>query len=111
MKNIKLFLASVVALSLPIIALAQMQPIAQGGPGVQVGSLQEIINSITNAMGLVFGAVAVICFLVAGMLFLTAQGSAEKIAAARQAFLWGVAGVVIGIISFSIIAIVASMIQ
>jgi hypothetical protein len=111
MTKIKLTLVSLTILLLPVLALAQMESNAPGGPGASVGSLQQIIHDVENAMGLVFGAIAVICFLVAGILFLTAGGVPEKVQAARSAFMWGIAGVVVGIIAFSIIAIVGSMIR
>jgi len=57
----------------------------------------------------VFTIIAVVCFVIAGVLFLTAQGSPEKIQAARNAFLWGVAGVVVGVLAFTIISIVKSI--
>lgn len=111
MKKIKLTLLSISALLLPVAAFAQMQPTAPGGPGTTVGSLQQVINAITNAAGLVFGAIAVIAFIMAGILFLTAGGQPDKVHAARSAFILGVAGVVVGIIAFSIIAIVSSIIR
>ena len=111
MNTKKIALISLTVMLLPVMALAQMEPNAPGGPGAQVGSLQQIIHVVENAMGLIFGAIAVIAFLYAGILFLTAGGAPEKIAAARSAFIWGVAGVVVGIVAFSIIAIVASMIK
>jgi hypothetical protein len=103
MKKIKLALVSFSALLLPVLALAQ--------PAVQIGSLQEIVNSIERAMWIVFGGIAVICFVVAGILFLTAGGQPEKVQAARSAFIWGIAGVVVGIVAYSIIAIVSSAIS
>ena len=103
-------LISLSILLLPIAAAAQMSGIANGGlANTSVSSLGSLVNAIENAAGLVFGCIAVICFVVAGILFLTAGGAPEKIQAARSAFLWGVAGVVVGIIAFSIIAIVGSM--
>jgi len=111
MKKNKIALVSLAVLVLPVLALAQMEPIAPGGPGTSIGSLQQIIHDIENAAGLIFGAIAVICFVIAGILFLTAGGQAEKVQAARSAFVWGIAGVVVGIIAFSIIAIVGSLIK
>ena len=104
-------LISLSILLLPIAAVAQMSPTANGGlvSNTSITSLGSLVNAIENAAGLVFGCIAVICFVVAGILFLTAGGAPEKIQAARSAFLWGVAGVVVGIIAFSIIAIVGSM--
>jgi hypothetical protein len=110
MKKIKLVLTSLSALLLPIAASAQMQGTAPGGYGT-VGSLQQLINALENAAGLVFGAIAVIMFIIAGIYFLTAGGEPEKVQKARSAFLWGIAGVVVGILAFSIIAVVGSVIR
>jgi len=111
MKKITLSSIITTAILLPVATLAQMQTTAPGGPGTSIGSLQQIIEAIERAMGMIFGAIAVIAFLTAGILFLTAAGDPEKIQTARTAFIWGIAGVVVGIIAFSIIAIVASMIR
>ncbi len=111
MKKIKLTLASISALLLPVIALAQIEPIAPGGTGGSIGSLQQLIHSIENAAGLVFGAIAVICFIYAAIKFLTAGGDADKVSEARSAFIWGIAGVVVGLLAFSIIAVVGSILH
>jgi hypothetical protein len=110
-KKIKLTLASISTLLLPVAVLAQMEPNAPGGPGSTVGSLSQLIHALENAAGLVFGAIAVIAFIVAGVLFLTAAGNAEKVQAARSALIWGIAGVVVGILAFSIIAVVGSVMR
>jgi len=103
MTKTKIALISLGILILPVIAMAQ--------PTVQIGSLQEIVNSIERALWIVFGGIAVVMFVVAGILFLTAQGTPEKVQAARSAFIWGVAGVVVGIVAYSIVAIVSSVIS
>lgn len=90
--------------TLPFTVFAQLHTY---GPGV---SIQTIVTNIEMAAGLVFGCIAVICFVVAGVSFLTAGGSAEKIKTARSAFFWGLGGVVVGIAAFSIIALVANFI-
>jgi len=109
MKTNKLVLVLLSILLLPTMAFAQMETTAPGGPGVTFGSLQEIIHKIENAFGLVFGALAVLAFLFAGIRFLTAGGEAEKVSQARNAFMWGIAGVVVGILAFSIVAVVGSV--
>ncbi len=108
-KNI-LASVSVAVLTLPVAVMAQLEPVGQGGLGTAT-TLQGLVHLIEKAMGLIFGAIAVIMFLTAGILFLTAQGQPEKIATARQAFIWGVAGVVVGLISFSIVQVVSTFIQ
>ncbi len=110
MKNIKITIVSLSAILLPVMASAAIEGIAPGGYGGGIGSLSQLIHNLENAAGLVFGGIAVIAFIVAGILFLTAGGSAEKVQAARSAFIWGIAGVVVGILAFSIIAVVGSVI-
>jgi hypothetical protein len=111
MKKTKITLVSFSALLLPVLAFAQMQTNAPGGPGVAIGSMQQIIEKIEMAAGLIFGAIAVISFVIAGIYFLTSGGDPDKVTKARSAAIWGVAGIVVGIIAFSIIAIVASFLR
>lgn len=114
-KKIVSGLAVIAIMALPIIALAQ----APGsttlnfakGPGYEVSSINDLVGAIEGIMWIVFGTLAVIMFVVAGILFLTAQGAPEKVSAARAAFIWGVAGIVVAIIAYSIIQIVSSMIH
>jgi hypothetical protein len=104
-KNLlKIFLVGSILL-LPIVAIAQIG----GSPPTINTDLEGIGNSIANAAWIVFTIIAVIAFVIAGVLFLTAAGNAEKIAQARTAFLWGVAGVVVGIMAFGIITIITSI--
>ncbi|GEM_PF-1634771 len=93
-------LVSLTILAAPVLALAQ--------PTGQITNLCQLISKIQTIVWMGFGLIAVISFVVAGILFLTAGGAAEKIQAARGAFLWGVAGVVVGIVAFSIVAIIGS---
>jgi len=103
MTKTKLTLIALSILALPVLAFAQ--------PNVEIGSLQQMITYIQNAMWIIFMGIAVIMFVVAGILFLTAGGQPEKVASARSAFIWGIAGVVVGILAYSIVAIVSSVMQ
>jgi hypothetical protein len=89
-------------LSLPLLVSAQL--IRTPSPV----TLADIMHSAEEATGLIFGAIAVVCFVIAGILLLTAQGAPEKLHAAKMAVIWGFAGVVVGILAFSIVALVAS---
>lgn len=68
-----------------------------------------LIGNIELSIWIIFGCVAVVCFVIAGILFLTAMGAPEKIKQAKSAFVYGVVGIVVGIIAYSIIAIVGSL--
>lgn len=58
----------------------------------------ELTNLITNVQDIMFaigGAAVVVLFIVAGILFLTAQGEPEKLETARKALIWGAVGTAI----------------
>jgi hypothetical protein len=91
-------------IALPVVALgAASQEVDQPAT---IGTLTDLVSKIETVIWVVFGLIAVIMFVIAGILFLTASGSPEKIQAARSAAIWGVVGVVIGILAYSIVAIV-----
>ena len=87
---------------IPLIASAQLHAY---GPAVSLGGM---IDTAVANVWIIFAAVAVVSFLIAGVAFLTANGAPEKLKLARSAFVWGVAGVVVGIISYSIITVVGN---
>jgi len=89
-----------ITLVLPVLAFAQP---------VQIGSIDQLITSLQSLAWKVFGIVALICFVVAGILFLTSAGNPEKVSAARSAFMWGIAGIIVGILAYSIITIIQNL--
>jgi hypothetical protein len=86
-----------------------MEGTAPGGLLTEAPTFQEVIHLIENAVGLIFGAIAVVSFVLAGILFLTANGDPEKIGTARSAVIWGVVGIAVGLIAFVIVSIVANL--
>ena len=70
----------------------------------------DFIHNLELAIGLIFGAIVVVCFVISGILFLTAQGDPEKLKIARSSVIWGIVGVVVGILAFSIIAVIANVV-
>ena len=105
MKKVVLMLASISLAVLPIVAMAQV-----GGEPPNISTdLTTLGNKIVDAVWIAFTIIVVICFVWAGIKFLTAGGSPEKIQEARQAFLWGVVGVVAGILAFSIITVIKNV--
>jgi hypothetical protein len=76
-----------------------------------VNSIQSLSIAIANVFWIVFTAIAVIMFVISGILFLTAMGDAEKIKTARLSFIWGVVGVIVGIVAYSIINIMTSVLS
>ncbi len=98
-KKILTVASSVVALALPFIALADFaQP---GFPGI-LPDAWTVINKILNFIWPLFIGIAVIMFLYSGFLFLAASGDPTKIKEARNSLLYGIIGVVVGILAFSL---------
>jgi prolipoprotein diacylglyceryltransferase len=85
-------------LALPVLVFAQ--------PSKTYSSIDPIIQRVQTLAWQIFGLIAVIAFIIAGILFLTSGGDPEKVQTARHAFMWGVAGVIVGILAFSIMAII-----
>ena len=97
------FLAvSILAICVPFLVSAQLVYYSSST------TIQDIMNNTTILTGLIFGTVAVVCFVLAGILFLTAQGDMEKVKTAKHATIWGVVGVGVGLIAFGIIRLVAN---
>lgn len=71
-------------------------------PNLNAGTpwLLNIITGIIGLLWVLFIAFAVIMFIVAGFFFLKAQGEPAELVTARKALLWGMIGVVVGIIAF-----------
>lgn len=97
-----------ILLSLVVVGIAAAPFLAMAQPSVTISDLPSLVNKIKSVVWTVFGLLAVIAFVIAGILFLTSNGNPEKIAQARNAFLWGVVGVVVGIIAYSIVEIVST---
>ena len=97
-KKIVTLLASSVLFALPVAALA-FNAGALPGTNANIGAL---IDNVFNLIWPIFMAVAVIMFLIAGFLFLTARGDPAKVKDARNAVIWGSVGVGVGLLAFSI---------
>jgi hypothetical protein len=93
---------------LPAVALGQINyDVPTGG----ISDVPTLIGKILTPVWQVFIGLAVIMFLVAGILFMTAQGAPEKVATARSSALWAIVGMVIGVIAFSITTIISTVIS
>ena len=91
-------------LALPVTAIAQMPPTP---PTL---TWPTFYSYVTAAIWWIFAFVAIIMFIIAGFLFLTAGGDPDRVAKARNAFLWGVIGVVVAILAYSILRIITYLV-
>ena len=94
-------------LALPLIGLAFT---AGPSPIVDAGapplSIEDLIQKIFDFVWPILVAFVIIMFIVSAFLFITAQGDPAKIGQGRQAIIWGVVGIVVLILAYSILFIV-----
>lgn len=76
-----------------------------------VTNINSLFAAIVSVIWTVFVGIGIICILFAGLMFLTALGNAEKIKQARSAALWGVVGMVVGILGFSATSILSNVLK
>lgn len=110
MKNkIKLIVkaASVAALTVPALALAQFQ--APSGTQLPSGSVFGIIKNIMNWMLGLVGVLGVIGFAIAGILYLVAAGDEDRIGTAKKAMMMSIIGVVVALLGLVILKAAESM--
>ncbi len=101
-------LSSTVLLLFPLFALAIVYPDLNPGTNIQFVNL---FDRIFNFIWPLFLFISVIMFLAAGILFLSADGDSGQLATARKALLWGIVGVIVGILAFSIPLIIANVLM
>jgi len=93
-----------------ILYLAILPNIILAAPNIANSTLQDVVNLIISIFLNILWSVAVayiiVMFVIAGFRFFQAHGEPGKVAEARQFFLWGLAGTVVIILSWSITAIV-----
>ena len=93
------------ALLLPVIALAVTLP---GEPTGGLTNFTDIFTKVGSIVWPVAMGIAFIVFLIAGIMFMTAAGDPTKVATARNWVLYGVVGVVVAILAYSIVTIVST---
>ncbi len=71
-----------------------------------MADLKQIIdNLVSQIVWPVFVGLSVIMFIYSGFMFLTANGDPNKITQAKQALIWAIIGIGLGILAYSIPAI------
>lgn len=105
MKTFKNIFATITALLItaPHQVLAQFEPPSSVETGLPVTPLFEIINSVMLWVLALIGVIAVISFVIAGILFLTSAGNEDQIATAKRAFVNAIVGVIVALLGLIIL--------
>ena len=94
-------------LVLPALSLASVPDAIQF---TNMSDFWRIIIRVLNLIWPIFVGLAIIMFLVSGFLFLTAQGEPNTLKIAKDSLIWGIIGVIVGILSVSIPFIIGTVI-
>lgn len=70
---------------------------------------QDFLPSITSTIIGIAGGLALLFVIIGGIQILTAYGNDERITAAKKTLTWALAGLVIAILSYSIVQIIVSI--
>jgi len=104
MRKILFILSGWILLFLPKTALAWIEPSEPSD--ISANWKDKILEGGTNAMWSIFVAVGVVMFLYAGFIFLTSEGDPGKMTKAKNAFLYGVIGVIVGVLGWTMVNII-----
>ena len=107
MKNIFYVL---VALATPLISNAQWNADnVNAKAGLPTGTITGIVISVMQWILVILGAIGVIGFVVAGIIYLTSAGDDNRIGTAKKAMLYSIIGVIVGLMGYVIIQAVNQM--
>ena len=98
-------------LATPTLSLAvQFDPNNPPSLPLSASNFWGIMVRILKLIWPVFVGLAIVMFLVAGFMFLTAQGEPNKLKIARDSVIWASVGMIVGIVSFSLPFIIGTVI-
>jgi hypothetical protein len=71
--------------------------------GLPGGAISEIIFSLAGWLLIILGSIAVIGFVIAGILYLTSAGDEDRMKKAKQGMIYAIIGVVVGLLGYVIV--------
>lgn len=109
MKNM-FYTAALSVLVAPVAALAQWSPSApSGATALPQGSLYEIIGNIMKWLLGILGFIAIIGFVISGIMYLTAAGDEGQQKKAKAQMMWSITGVIVALIGWVVVLAVQNL--
>ncbi|MEA2086662.1 MAG: pilin [Candidatus Caldatribacteriota bacterium] len=114
-KLFKLMPVSLMAMIFPLVAGAAQVTGAwptgkdkADGQGLPQGKISEIIFNLASWLLILLGSIAVIGFVISGILYLTAAGNEDRMETAKKGMIYSVIGVVVGLLGYVIVQAVTT---
>ena len=113
LKNIGAFALIAIFMVVPMVAFGQWTGTSGGdanakGSGVPGGTIYAIIKVTMNWLLAILGFIAIIGFVIAGILYLTAAGRDDQIKQAKTAMTYSILGVIVALVGYVIVGAVDS---
>ena len=103
---------AIVIFAAPILVSAQAIPTSLPQKTIATDTfVQNILIQVFTPLWQIAVGLAVIMFIVAGILFITSSGEPGKITSARNAVIWGVVGVIVATIAWGMVALVSGWVK
>jgi FtsH-binding integral membrane protein len=91
------FVLVVGLLWVPVLSFAITIP---GTPDAK--TIPQIVDALLTPVWTIAFAIAVVMFIVGGIMFMTATGDANKLSQARSTIIWAVIGLAVAVMAFSL---------
>lgn len=101
----------VVAFLFPLAALAQWNLSNVSSSNLPKGSLYRIIEGIMKWLLGILGFIAIIAFVISGIMFLVSAGDEDRQRLAKKAMYYSITGVIVGLLGYVILQAVGSMLN
>ncbi len=79
--------------------------------GTPDASIYEIIKSTMNYLLAILGFLAIIGFVISGILYLTAAGDEKRVGSAKNAMFYSIMGVIVALVGYVIVGAVDSWLR
>ncbi len=110
-KNIMSFLLLTTFLAIPFLVFGQFDPAReQGGSGLASTSVYEIITTVMKWLLLILTVVAVIGFIISGLMFIIGGGS-ERVDKAKSWLTFSIVGIVVALIGYIAINLIDTLLR
>jgi hypothetical protein len=110
-KNILVNLILAVLSMLALVFPASADVALPTNVGLPSGTLSSVISNLTNWLLGIFGFLAIISFLVSGIMYFLAAGDDKAQEKAKNQMTWSIMGVVIGLIGLIVVYAVDALLR
>ncbi len=98
-----LMIGVLAVMALPAAAQIPDAASLQGITNLPMGEVMKVISNIMQWLLMLVGFLAVIAFVISGILYLTAGGDEDQIAKARRAFMGAMMGVIVSLLGLIVL--------